>query len=120
MHNARVFDCVLTYAAIRLASRSALARALSRELAARGIPGEFDRAWTALVVHAVAATIATGWEPKHASVLRQSAAAAMPDVMTWLADEWPSRMRGASVDDVAKQYAVVLADAHPPMARPAP
>jgi hypothetical protein len=119
MHDARVVDCVLAYAAFGLASRSALARALSRELSARGITDELERAWTALVIHAVAATL-TQWEPKHASVLRRSAAAAMPEAMTWLAAEWPSRMRGGSIEDLAKAYAAVLAGAHQPMARPAP
>jgi hypothetical protein len=119
MHDARVVDCVLAYAALRLASRSDLARALGRELGARGMAGDLDRAWTALVVHAVATTV-SAWEPKHASVLRQSAASVMPEIMAWLAAEWPSRLRGAPADDLAKRYAAALADAYPPMARPAP
>jgi len=119
MHDARVVDCVLAYAAIRLGPRSALARALSRELAERGIADDLDRAWTALVVHAVAVTV-SAWEPKHSSVLRRSAASVMPQAMAWLAGEWPARMRGASVDDFAKQYAAALADARHAMARPAP
>lgn len=108
MHDARITDCVLGYAAVQLAQRSALGRALDRELAARGLSAELERAWTALVVHAVATTV-TAWEPKHASPLQRSAAAVMPDVMAWLAREWPARMRGGSIDDLAKAYAALLA-----------
>jgi hypothetical protein len=104
MHDARIVACVLTYAALRLEPRSALAVALGRELTARGRSSELHRAWTALVVHAVATTIA-GWEPKHRAVLRRSAASVVPGAMAWLAREWPSRMRGEPVDSLAKRYA---------------
>lgn len=107
MHDARIVDCVLAYAALRLDSRSALAVALGRELAARGKSSELGRAWTALVVHAVAVVVGA-WEPKHASVLRRSAASVMPHAMEWLAREWPARMRGEPVADIAKRYAAAL------------
>src|SRR4051812_9470058 len=54
VHDARIIDCVLDYAMLRLDSRSALATALAKELRAAGKPDEYGRAWTALVVHAVA------------------------------------------------------------------
>jgi hypothetical protein len=109
MHDARVADCVLAYAALRLDGRSALAVALSRELSALSKSSEMQRAWTALVVHAVATTL-TGWEPKHASVLRRSASAVMPVVMDWLASEWPSRMRGEAAESFAKRYAATITE----------
>ena len=107
VHDARIMDCVLGYAAISLEERSALAVALGRELAARGKSKELARAWTALVVHAVAMVI-SAWEPKHASVLRRSAASAMPEALEWLAREWPARMRGEAPADFAKRYAATL------------
>jgi hypothetical protein len=112
VRDARIMDCVLAYAAVGLDGKSMLASALSREMArgARGANGslqDFRRAWTALVVHAVAVTVA-GWEPRHASVLRRSALAVMPDAMTWLAHEWPSRMRGEPALAFAKRYADAL------------
>jgi hypothetical protein len=107
MHDARIIDCVLSYAALHLEARSALGIALGRELAARGKSSEIQRAWTALVVHAVA-TLVTGWEPKHASVLRRSAYAIMPDAMDWLAREWPARMRGEPAAELAVRYAALF------------
>lgn len=112
MHDARVVDCVLAYAALHLEGRSALALALSRELSARGRSSEMQRAWTALVVHAVATTL-TAWEPKHASVLRRSVSAVMPEVMDWLTPEWPSRMRGEAVGSFAGRYAALFVQREP-------
>ena len=99
VHDARIVDCLLAYAAAGLRSKSALAAALVGE---RG-----NHAWIALVVHAVAVVV-TGWEPKHASVLRRSALAVMPKAMTWLAAEWPSRMRGEPPADFARRYVAAL------------
>lgn len=107
VHAARVMDCVLGYAAISLEERSTLAVALGRELSARGKASEVGRAWSALVVHAVAMVV-SAWEPKHASVLRRSAVAVMPEALEWLAREWPSRMRGEAPADFAKRYAAAL------------
>jgi len=103
VHDARVLDCVLAYAAAGAGGRSMLASALGREVAREDV----SRAWIALVVHATAVTI-TAWEPKHVSVLRRSAVAAMPEAMEWLLREWPSRMRGEAVADFAKRYAAAL------------
>ncbi len=104
VRNARILDCVLAYAAFRLDRASPLATALGKELEARGHAGELARAWTALVVHAVA-TAVTALEPGHTSPLRRSASASMPEAMEWLAHEWPSRTRGEPVADFAKRYA---------------
>ena len=109
MHDARIADCVIAYAAVGLTSRSAIAVALGTEVPARA------QAWVALVVHAVA-TVMTAWEPKHASVLRRSAIAVMPRAMTWLAAEWPSRMRGEPPAEFARRYAAALEKADEPQA----
>jgi hypothetical protein len=101
MHNARIVDCVLAYAAAGLRSRSAIAVALGTEQSSR------EQAWIALVVHAVATVIAA-WEPKHDSVLRRSAIAVMPRAMTWLAAEWPKRMRGEPPAEFARRYVAAL------------
>jgi hypothetical protein len=110
VHDARILDCVLAYAALRLDSRSALATGLDKELCTLGRADELGRAWTALVVHAVAATVA-GLEPTHTSPLHRSASAAMPGAMEWLAHEWPARMRGEQSADFAKRYAEAIAHA---------
>jgi hypothetical protein len=104
VHDARIIDCVLAYATLRLDSRSTLATALAKELRALGRPDEYGRAWAVLVVHAVA-TAVTALEPRHTSPLRRSASAAMPDALEWLAHEWPSRMRGEPPAAFAKRYA---------------
>jgi len=107
VHDARIMDCVLGYATLHLDGRSALAAAVDRELDARGLAAERDRAWTALVVHAVATTVGT-WEPRHASALRRSTAAVMPAAMEWLTREWPARLRGEAVASFAKRYVEAL------------
>ena len=112
VHDARIIDCVLAYAALRLDTLSPLATALAKELRALGRAEDFGGAWTALVVHAVA-TAVTGLEPRHTSPLRRSASAALPETMSWLAHEWPSRMRGEPVADFAKRYAQGVAHGRP-------
>jgi len=112
VHDARIIDCVLSYTTLRLDERSAIGVALAAELRALHHEEDFVRAWTALVVHAVA-TVVTGFEPKHTSPLRRSASAAMPQVMEWLLHEWPARMRGESVTMFAKGYADVVVNAKP-------
>ena len=112
VHDARIIDCVLSYATLRLDTKSAVAVAVAAELRALHHEEDFVRAWTALVVHAVA-TVVTGLEPKHTSPLRRSAVAAMPQVMEWLLHEWPARMRGESVTMFAKGYADVVVNAKP-------
>lgn len=107
VHDARIMDCVLGYATLRLDGRSTLAMAVDRELAARGQTSERGRAWTALVVHAVATTVGA-WEPRHVSALRRSTAAVMPAAMEWLAREWPARLRGEAVPSFAKRYVEAL------------
>ena len=103
MHDARIVDCVLGYAALRLDASSELAMAIDRELVARGRGGERERAWAALVAHAVAATV-SAWEPRHDSALRRSASVVMPELMEWLAHEWPARVRGEAPPSFAKRY----------------
>ncbi len=100
MHDARVFDCVYAYAAVRLGAASPLHDALVTSLG----DAVGERAWTLVVIHA-SAMIATGWEPKHASVLRQSAAAVAPRAMAWLVGEWPARMRGEPPASFARRFA---------------
>ena len=112
VHDARIIDCVLAYAALRLDGKSPLAAALAKELRALGRADDFGGAWTALVVHAVA-TAVTGLEPRHTSPLRRSASAAMPALMTWLTHEWPSRMRGEPAPDFARRYAQGVAHGRP-------
>ena len=112
VHDARIIDCVLSYAALRLDTKSAVGVAVAQELRALHHEEDFVRAWTALVVHAVA-TVVTAIEPKHTSPLRRSASAAMPQVMEWLLHEWPARMRGESVTMFAKGYADVVVNAKP-------
>ncbi|MDB4943892.1 MAG: hypothetical protein JWP97_3426 [Labilithrix sp.] len=108
VHDARIVDCVLAYAARSLSARSEVAVALAEALRARGKGAEQDRAWTCLVVHA-AAVVVTGLERRHVSVLRRSAAAALPERMAWLAREWPSRMRGEKPAAFAQRYAEAIA-----------
>ncbi len=107
MHDARIVDCVLGHALLRLEGRSALGIALERELAAHGRTEERRRAWMALVAHAVATTV-TAWEPRHASALRRSAAVVMPATMEWLAEEWPARLRGEAPASFARRYVDAL------------
>ena len=107
VHDARIVDCVLAYAALRLDDRSELAVAIDRELVAKGKGSERERAWTAVVVHAVAVTVAS-WEPRHASSLRRSTAVVMPETMEWLAHEWPARLRGEAVPSFARRYVEAL------------
>lgn len=104
MHSARITACVLTYAAVQLEAQSAIGTAMT----ARGS----DRAWVALVVHAVA-TLVSAWEPRHTTPLRRSAEVAMPNAMAWLAREWPSRLRGEAPAVFAKRYTAALAEAEP-------
>jgi hypothetical protein len=94
MHDTRIVDCVLVYAALGMQERSKLGVGLDA------------RSWTALVVHAVA-TVMTGVEPRHVSLLRRSAAAVMPEKLEWLAKEWPARLRGEAPADFAKRYVAV-------------
>lgn len=81
LYHARIVDCVLVRAALPLRSRSALFSALG------------DREWTMIVVHAAALAV-TGFEPKHGSVYRRSAAAVEPRAMAWLAEHWREHRDG--------------------------
>jgi len=119
VQSARITDCVLGYATLRLDDRSELAVAIDRELVARGRASEQARAWTAVAVHAVAVTVAT-WEPRHVSSLRRSTAVVMPEAMEWLADEWPARIRGEPVASFAKRYVEALLAGQPSRAPSAP
>lgn len=115
VHDARIVDCVLAYAARSLETKSELALSLATALRANGHAGEQERAWTALVTHATAAVV-TSLERKHVSVLRRSAAAIMPERLAWLAREWPARMRGEKPADFAKRYADAIAAENGPAA----
>ena len=112
MHDARITDCVLSYAAIGLASTSALAEELGATLRANNHGQDFDRAWKGVVVHAVA-SILTVIDRRHSSVLRRAAAGLMPQAMGWLAQEWPARMKGEPATSFAKRYAEVVAHGSP-------
>ena len=101
MHDARVIDCALSYALLGMRERSALGAALPDA-----------RAWTAVVVHAVAVVV-TAWEPRHVSGLRRSAKVVMPEAMDWLASEWPARLRGEPANAFAKRYVAALAEPPP-------
>jgi hypothetical protein len=105
MRDARIVDCVLAYAADGLAAKSTLHAALARELGER----EGRRAYLLVAIHA-SAMVTTGWEPKHVSVLRRSAASVAPDAMAWLAEHWIERMRGEAVDTFAKRFAAIARD----------
>ena len=94
VHDARIMDCLLVRAVLGLRERSEIAQDTSIDRGKRA----------ALVVHAVA-TAVTAWEPAHESVLRGSAEEAMPEVMAWLAREWPARLDGESAAAFAKRYA---------------
>jgi hypothetical protein len=83
LHDARIIDCVLVRAALPLRTRSRLYAALAHQMPTTSL----DRAWTTIVVHVVASVV-TGWEPKHASVYRRSAAAAEPRALAWLVEHW--------------------------------
>jgi hypothetical protein len=89
VHDARIVDCVVTRAILALTSKSRLRAALPNG-------GAGDRAFTLVVVHAVAATV-TGWERRHASAYRQSAAAVEPDALAWLAEHWRERANGEPI-----------------------
>ncbi|MDB4936607.1 MAG: hypothetical protein JWP87_3579 [Labilithrix sp.] len=100
---ARIVDCVLAHAACGLASKSEMEAALVSELG----EDEGRRAYVLVAVHA-AAMVTTAWEPKHASVLRRSAASVEPDATEWLADHWRERMRGESAQTFAKRFGAVM------------
>ena len=68
MHDARIIDCVLAYAAIASITERARASPQPRA-AARGRASDLERAWSALVVHA-SPRRSTGCEPRHSSALR--------------------------------------------------
>jgi hypothetical protein len=84
-NQARILDCLLVHALLATAEpRGTLHDAMVRELGDR----DGERAWSLLVIHAVAAVV-TGWTPKHRSVYRRSAEAAEQALLDWLAREWP-------------------------------
>ncbi|HVH41289.1 MAG TPA: hypothetical protein VM925_03070 [Labilithrix sp.] len=86
VNHARILDCLLVHAllALQVEDRGPLHDVLVRELGAR----DGDRAWTLLVVHAVATTVA-GLERRHRSVYRRSAGVVEPVILDWLVREWP-------------------------------
>ncbi|HEY8073338.1 MAG TPA: hypothetical protein VIF62_04500, partial [Labilithrix sp.] len=101
MYTARIIDCVLARAALRLRAGSTLFEALARAMPAEAL----DRAWTIVVVHAVASVV-TAWEPKHQSSYRRSAAAVESGAMSWLVDHWREREQPS----FAAALAAVLAE----------
>jgi len=102
VHDARILDCVLGYAAMGM--RSGMRDALVRELG----EDEGARAFEVMALHGVAAVV-TAWEPKHVSALRRSAAAVEPRAMEWLKAEWPARMRGEEAASFAARYTAAWA-----------
>jgi hypothetical protein len=103
VRDARVLDCVLSYAVISLADRSLLWTAIAERTAR----ARARRAWILVAIHAVAATL-TAWEPRHASFMRQSASAVEPRVLSWLAGNWRSRASGEDVATFAARYVAAL------------
>jgi hypothetical protein len=101
VHDARILDCVMVHALRGAHQPSALRVAIVRALGVE----EGERAWSVLVVHAVAATV-TGWESKHLSAYRRSAMAVEGKILDWLVHEWHGRPdpMDAFVDRYAKQW----------------
>jgi hypothetical protein len=103
LRDARVIDCVLGYAAMSLAERSAIYQELSAALGER----RARRAFELLAIHAVAATV-RGWERSHVSSLRRSANAVEREALVWLAESWPARAGGEAPRFFARRYAKAL------------
>lgn len=105
VQHARIIDCVLVYASLRAATKSALRDALVAELGSR----EGERAFVLATIHAVA-VVMTSWDSRHVSVLRKSAGAVAPRAMSWLVGAWPDRLRGEEPKAFAKRFVAELVD----------
>ena len=75
---ARLLDCVLARAFLRLRHRSKIGAMLD------------ERAWQLLSIHVVAATISS-WEARHVSPSWRSAYAVEPKALAWLKEQWQAR-----------------------------
>lgn len=110
IRRARILDCVLVHALLAIRSpelTGALRRTLVHALGAH----DGERAWSLLVLHAVAAVV-TGWEPRHRSVYRRSAEAADKRMLDWLTSEWRGG-RSEGLEAFAVRYAARFREAHP-------
>lgn len=108
VHHARILDCVLVHALLNADAVTPIRVALVQLLGNK----QGERAWTLLVIHAVAATV-TGWEPRHLSVYRRSATAVEPQMLEWLVQQWHGRPSG-DPDDFPKRYAAQWRDTRAP------
>jgi hypothetical protein len=106
VRNARILDCVLVYATLPLAARSRIYAEIERSVGAE----RATRAWTVLVVHAVAALV-TGFEPRHSSVLRQSANVVAPKTLSWLAAHWAAHANRTRRREGAEAFAADYVEA---------
>jgi hypothetical protein len=88
MQTARIIDCVLVHALLGARQPTALRIALAAELGVR----EGERAFTLVVIHAVAALVGA-WGPRHVSVYRASAHAVEAEALEWLRREWRNGRR---------------------------
>ncbi|MBX3186469.1 MAG: hypothetical protein KF819_05610 [Labilithrix sp.] len=100
VQHARITDCLLFYAAWPLARQSRLYDAIAKNMK----PRDAERAWTALLAHAVAVRVTT-WESKHESPTRRSAVAVEGPLLSWLVEHWPARMSGEPVEAFGARYA---------------
>ncbi len=88
LQNARIVDCIGSRALLGGAITSPIHTELLERLGAEG-----ERAWSVLVLHAVARAV-TSVEPKLASVPRRSALAVEGAILDWLAREWGGAKEG--------------------------
>lgn len=109
---ARILDCLLVHALSAVQGEdAALAGPLHDTLVRELGPHDGERAWSLLIIHS-AATIVTGWEPKHRSVHRRSAEAVELSMLEWLAKEWRGA-RAEPLDAFAARYAARWREVHP-------
>jgi hypothetical protein len=102
--HARMLDCIFVHALLATDERGTLHDALVRELGER----TGKRAWSLLVIHAVAAVV-TAWDPRHRSVYRRSAEAVEREMLEWLATQW----RGKPTNEFAAEYVARWRAIHP-------
>jgi len=107
---ARILDCILVHALLAMRGPE-LTGTLHRTLVDALGPHDGERAWSLLAIHTTAAVV-SGWEPRHRSVYRRSAAAVEGPMLEWLAKEWRGATGGEAPEAFAARYAARWRESH--------